>query len=157
MHKVILANVIGAMVALVVAVALYGQTWEQLLVPPQTNIVISDIMRVGNTVTWKRAWCKPRALELTSSSFVFSYAGQASHSAIPINVQNETLNKAVGTVSYPTGCFEVSYSALVPRDSMAGGIISGQLWYRSGHPFWDLPQDFGPIVVPPLPVPPKTL
>lgn len=143
----LIRNTSGFVVAAVVAGIIFGQTLETTFFPVLTDVRIYDITRQGRELYWSRDFCKARNLHIDSVSFQFSYAKQR-HAGLPVNVINESLGKPVGALSYAPGCFTIRYSAMIPADALPGDQITGQLWYNSSQPFWLLPQEFGPVVVP---------
>ena len=147
----LLMNVTGALVAIGIAAFLYGEAFEEEMFPVLTPVKVSAVERDGNKIGWIADWCKVRNLELNSVSFTFNYPKQKG--TIPVNVQNVTKGRSVGQTSLPKGCYSVQFSAMLPRDSMDGGVIEGQIWYNPPHPFWDLRSDFGTVTVPPLAAP----
>lgn len=152
MRGVVVANVLGAVIATVLAAFLYGETIEEELFPVLSTTEVSRVVRAGTVLNWHQEWCKLRNLEVVSTSYTFSYPKQKT--ATPINVQNLTLGLPVGTTTMPAGCYAADYSAILPKDAVNGGAIKSQLWYNPGHPFWDVREDFAEIEVPPLDVMP---
>lgn len=139
---------LAAFIAIAVSLAIFGKDLEEAVMPVQTQGTILDVERSGRRLTWTRVFCKNRDLHLASVAFVFFYANQPKAGGIPVSVINETLERPVGSVTYPMGCpITIRYSAMLPVDAKPGDHISGSLWYDSFHPFWLVKQDYGRVTI----------
>lgn len=143
------AHLFGALIAAVLAGALYGETLEEEFFPVLSNTVVSNVIRAGSVVNWHQEWCKYRNLEIVSTSYSFTYPKQ--NTGVQINVQNLTIGQPVGAVTFSAGCYGADYAAVLPKDANGGGTIKAQLWYNPGHPFWDVRADFAEVTIPALP------
>lgn len=141
-------HVSGALLALVVALAIFGQRLEERLIPVLSEVRADEIERTGDRLFWNLHFCKLRDARLDQSAFTFFYVKDPMTIAVPIVVTNESRKAAVGETPLPEGCFNIRYSAEIPTDAEAGDRVIGLVWYHSSHPFWRVREEFGVVPVP---------
>jgi len=140
-------NLSGAIVALIISVAIYGQRAEEYFLPVMQNLSIQDVAMEGRRVYWTLQTCKVRGLHLDSTGFTFRYA-KGTGPGVQVQITNEATKLPAGQSPLPKRCVAVRYSSLVPMDAAQGDILEGVGWYDSFHPFWLVSQDFGKIILP---------
>lgn len=139
-------NLTGMLVAIIVALALFGQKLETMFFPVIANVTVSNVRVTDDIVRWNLSFCKIRPLKLDSFGYIYS-RGSAGFS-VPIVVERD-VDDTPGTL--PTGCFLIPYKAKLPTDTKPGDTIESSLWYQSFHPFWQVPQSFGVVALPAKP------
>lgn len=142
-------NFTGPIIAAFVGLFFFGQqleasVWPVLQPPPH----VSRVTIVGDRLHWHLDFCKRRSLRLEGSGFTFFYGNAPNKIGVPINAVNESRGEPVSEDPLPTGCFDIAYSVLLPKDAQPGDEVQGEVWYRSFHPLWLVRQDFGAVQVP---------
>lgn len=138
----------GFLLTLVVIGMFLGHDIESRLFSPVTDLKVEEAHWAAGHLMWTVDFCKVR--DLRFEHIEWTRKSLDGRSAPIVQVRNETTGEPVNVPrrTYQTGCYEIEYST--PRDGIQpGDVISGRVWYDTGHALWpSINVPFSEFVVP---------